>query len=658
MAIVKMSKFSLLSFKGEKERLIETLHQFENVQFINLQEKEDEDLNFFSKDSEKLKVSEVEEIQSKVKFCLEMLNKFIPKEGGLKALKEGKKTVSYEELKNIGTTTPWNEYYQELKSKETILNDIKNDSTKLKSEVDVLKPWIKLDVKFSDLNSSSLTKSFIGSIPKVSKQVFTEEFSSSFENSYLEFISEVKTELNLVAIVHKDDKIEAEKLLKKFGFNNFNGVYDGLPADIINEKTNKINELASTEESTKEQIKSYTDKRENLEIAFEYYDTMLDKAMASENFLKSNNVLAIEGWVPTDLKEKLETQIKKVVGNDYYITFEAAQEEDPEVPIKLRNNGLVRAFESITKMYSMPKYSETDPTAGLTFFYLIFFGMMLGDVGYGLLLLVGTIIGLKFFNLEEDTRNFLKFFMFLSIPTMIVGFLYGGFFGDFMKNTFPNVAWLQGYVDPGKDVVKVLIVSVAFGLVHILFGLGMKAYDYIKHGKILDVLYDVGSLYLTLLGAIGLIVSMVVELPSVVGTISKYAMILGMVLIVLTGGRESKSIGGKLGGGFYALYGITGYVGDLISYSRLMALGLAGGFVANAFNLMITLVPEGILRWIAGILIFVIGHLFNLFISALGAYVHTCRLQYVEYFGKFYEGGGKEFTPFKSKNKFINVKDK
>lgn len=658
MAIVKMSKFSLLSFKGEKERLIEALHKFENVQFINLQEKEDEDLQFFSKDSEKLRVSEVEEIQAKVKFCLDMLNKFIPKEGGLKALKEGKKTILYEELKKIGTTTPWQEYYQELKSKETVLSNLKNDITKLKAEVDILKPWIKLDTKFSDLKSSSLTDSFIGSIPKLSKQVFIEEFSSTFENSYLEFIGEVKTELNLVAIVHKDDKIEAEKLLKKFGFSSFNGLYDGLPNEIMNEKTSKINKLMATEESIKEEIKSYKDKRDKLEIAFEYYDTMLDKAKASENFLNTNNVLAIEGWVPTDLKERLETEIKKVANNDYYITFEAAKEEDPEVPIKLRNNGLVRAFESITKMYSMPKYSETDPTSGLTFFYLIFFGMMLGDVGYGLLLLIGTIIGLKFFNLEEGTKNFLKFFMFLSIPTIIVGFLYGGFFGDFMKTTFPNVAWLQGYVDPGRDVIKILLVSIGLGLIHILFGLGMKAYNYVKHGRILEIIYDVVSLYLILLGAIGLILSMAIGLPSIIGTISKYAMIIGMILIVLTGGRDSESIGGKLGGGFYSLYGITGYVGDLISYSRLMAIGLAGGFVANAFNLMTTLFPEGIIRWIAGIVIFLIGHLFNLFISALGAYVHTCRLQYVEYFGKFYEGGGKEFTPFKSKNKFINIKDK
>lgn len=227
-----------------------------------------------------------------------------------------------------------------------------------------------------------------------------------------------------------------------------------------------------------------------------------------------------------------------------------------------------------------------------------------------------------------------------------------------MRNTFPNVRLLKGFVDPGTDVVGVLLVSILFGAIHIFFGLGVKAYNYIKDGKFLDVIYDVVSMYLTILGGGGLIIASAVSgTPSIVSTISKYAMILGMLIILFTGGREMESVGGKLGQGLYSLYGLTGYVGDLISYSRLMALGLAGGFVANAFNLMITLIPPGIARIIGGILIFVIGHIFNLFISALGAYVHTCRLQYVEYFGKFYEGGGKPYTPFKSENNFVNIKD-
>lgn len=658
MAIVKMSKFSLLSFKNEKSQLLDILQRFEKVQFINLQDKEDEDLSFFSKDSDKVKASEIEEILSKVNFSLDFLNKYAPKAGGLKALKDGQKTISFNEFEKIGSSTPWQEYYEALKGKETELSNIKNEKIKLKSEIDVLMPWKKLDCSFKDLRSLETVKTFTGFIPKVSKEGFIQEFTDYFDESYLEFISEVKTDINLLAMVPVELAIECDKMLKKFGFSSFTTVNEGKASEVISSKTKLSEELTKREVAISKDILKYVEKREDLEIVYQYYSALNEKTMASDNFLKSTNILAVEGWVPTELESELEEKIKLICNEDYYLSFVDAQKEDPEVPIKLKNNKIVKAFESITEMYSLPLYSETDPTSGLTFFYLVFFGMMLADVGYGLVLFVGTLFALKMFNLDEKTKDFLRFFFLLSIPTMMVGFIYGGFFGDFMKSAFPNVRLLKGFVDPGTDVIGVLLVSILFGVVHIFFGLGVKAYNYIREGKFLDVIYDVVSVYLTILGGGGLIISAAVSgTPSIVATISKYAMILGMLIILFTGGREMESVGGKIGQGLYALYGLTGYVGDLISYSRLMALGLAGGFVASAFNLMITLIPAGIARWIGGILFFVVGHLFNLFISALGAYVHTCRLQYVEYFGKFYEGGGKAYTPFKLENKFVNIKD-
>ncbi|MEL7597975.1 MAG: V-type ATPase 116kDa subunit family protein, partial [Clostridiaceae bacterium] len=191
---------------------------------------------------------------------------------------------------------------------------------------------------------------------------------------------------------------------------------------------------------------------------------------------------------------------------------------------------------------------------------------------------------------------------------------------------------------------------IVFGVIHILVGLGMKAYVLIRDKKYIDAVFDVGLWYVSLAGIF------MMFSPNFKGT-GKVLMIIGFVGLVLTQGRDAKSIGGKIGGGIYGLYGITGYIGDIVSYSRLLALGLAGGFIANAFNLMINLIP-GSGRIIAGPIIFIGGHIFNLGINALGAYVHTSRLQYLEFFNKFYEGGGKKFTPFKSVNKFINITNK
>lgn len=205
--------------------------------------------------------------------------------------------------------------------------------------------------------------------------------------------------------------------------------------------------------------------------------------------------------------------------------------------------------------------------------------------------------------------------------------------------------------------MEILIVSIAFGIVHIYVGLGVSAYVNIRDGRPLDALFDTGFWYMTLTGAILLIVGTQVAIPNIASKISLYLMIFGMVGIVLTGGRESPSIGGKLGGGFYSLYGISSYVGDFISYSRLMALGLSGGYLASAINDMVFMLFDiNIIGVLFGIIVFVVGHLFNLFLSALSAYVHDIRLTYVEFFGKFYDGGGKAFKTLRNKSKYINIK--
>ena len=199
--------------------------------------------------------------------------------------------------------------------------------------------------------------------------------------------------------------------------------------------------------------------------------------------------------------------------------------------------------------------------------------------------------------------------------------------------------------------------SIAFGLVHIFYGLSINAYIKIRDGKFLDALYDVGFWYLALIGAIGFLLPMVIDLPAIVKTISMVIMIIGMAGIVLFGARDAASIGGRIGGGIYELYGISGYVGDFVSYSRLMALGLSGGFIASSINMMAGMVAEkGFIGIIFAAIIFIGGQLFNLGLSLLGAYVHTIRLTFVEFFGKFYEGGGVGFNLFRSNTKYINLK--
>ena len=247
-------------------------------------------------------------------------------------------------------------------------------------------------------------------------------------------------------------------------------------------------------------------------------------------------------------------------------------------------------------------------------------------------------------------RKSVKFFFYLSFSVIFWGFLYGSYFGA----TIPKMWRL---IDPSSEYNTLLIGSIAFGVVHIFVGLGIKAYMLIRDEKSLEAVYDVLFWYMALAGGIVFLIFKLKNLSPVVTQVSMWVMILGMAGIILTGGREAKSVGAKLGGGLYSLYGISSYIGDFVSYSRLMALGLSGGFIASAINMIAGMIAGNWAGMIFVPVILVFGHLFNMFLSFLGAYVHTSRLMYVEYFGKFYEGGGRPFKDFRTETKKINLKD-
>ncbi len=647
MAIVKMSKFTLFAFQSHKEKLLDSLHQFENVQFIDLQKYQEENLQSLQKDSENEKVSYVEGEQAKVKFALDLLIKHSEKEGAIKSLVKGKSTLNYEELETLAKKSNYSENYKKLKDKDNDLLEMKNEKTKINSEIEVLAPWISLDTAFNDLKSLNSSIFLMGSLPKVFKDTFREKFESEISYSYLEVISEVKDEINLIALVHKDFEDKAIEILKLYSFNAINLKYDGIVSVEVSTFKKRLEEISNKEERINIEIKNDCQYIEDFKIVYEYLSNKHIKALACKNFLKTESTVVIEGWVPTGLSKDLEDVIKVIIKDDFYLELEEATKEDDDVPILLKNNAILEPFESIISMYSLPKYSEIDPTPLMAPFYMLFFGMMLGDIGYGVVIFVVAALALKKFNLEEVQRKFVKFFLVLSIPTIVAGIVYGSFFGNLIK--------FNSLINPAEDIMTLLIISIAIGAFQIYFGLGVKGYILIRDGKQMDAVYDVLTWYFALTGAFLLLGGAQVGLSPVVIEIGKWVMITGMVTIVLTQGRENSGIGAKLGGGIYGLYGISGYIGDLVSYSRIMAIGLAGGFIASAFNMLIGMIPSPF-NIVLGAFIFVGAQTFNLLLSSLSAYVHSARLQYVEYFSKFYEGGGKAFKMFKSRNQYINVK--
>lgn len=652
MAIVKMNKFTLLAFEENKKVLLEKFQSFENVQFVDaFNEEESEQLSKLIKDNSSNEAQKIEEDLSKVKFIIETLTPFAKKDNMIKGLKEGRKSYTFKELSEIKKNSDWQELYQELKKKDSEINSNKNHISKFKSSIEELTPWTKLDVPVSSFKKLSSTKAFLGMVPQGLVESLSLELNEKYDNCYFENLGTKGKDSYIIVITPNEHISEIEKTLKSFNYSKVEIHCEGIPLDVIREYEEKIKTISENNKKIELEMKQFVDKLEDIKAVYEVYSSELLRINSTDRFLRSENIVAMEGYYPTETQNEFERILKEALGENYYLETKAADGDD--VPVQLKNNSVVEAFESITTMYSVPKYKEIDPTPLFAPFYILFFGMMLSDAGYGAVMVIGTTIALKFFNLEDEMRKSIKMFRYLGVSTIFWGAMYGSYFGDFFG--LPAL-WMK----PEKDVALLMIVAVALGLIQIFIGLGIKAYIQIRDKDYFGAFSDVFLWYVTLIGlmlwggsAFGL------ALPSAVVTVAKYAAILSMVGIVLTNGRHEASWGARLGQGFYSLYGITSYVGDLVSYTRLAALGLATGFISYAFNIMVNMVSTNIFTTILfGVLIFLVGHVFNLFINALGAYVHTCRLQYLEYFGKFYEGGGHAFEPLKYNSKYFKVVNK
>lgn len=648
MAIVKMNKFTLLAFESEKEKLLEKLQVFSNAEFINLQDEnflqENEILKDLAKDKSDSIVTKWEEYLLKIKLTMNFLERYIPKQSLIKSLSTEKISLSISELKNKVLDCNLEEILDKINKYQALLADLENEKTRLRAAVDNLTHYIGFDAPLSSLKELKHISYFLGSIPNVYEDRITDDLN----DCYIEIISKDDKETYLFALVHKEKERDILEALRNFGFTQLKHENEDTPLKSVHDYNEKVTLIDSDKFIIKERLAGYDEEMKLLKLAYEYYNNLILRGKINVNFLKTDNITLIQGWVPRDRNDKLITLIKNILGDNYYLNFEEVKEEEiDKVPVKLQNNDLNESFEAVTEMYSLPKYNDIDPTPFVTPFYLTFFGMMVADAGYGVLMLVATLIALKFFKFDDKSKKMVKFFMYLSFPTITFGLMYGSIFGDLIK--------FKSLIDTGKDFMTILVLSIVFGVIQIFLGLGIKAFVLIRMGKILQAFMDVGSWVITLVSFGGIGAGLMLNSPEL-KTVSSIFAVIGSMLIVVTQGREAKTIGGKVGQGLYELYGITSYLGDLVSYTRLMAIGLSGGSIAGAINLIIKMLPSPIGLFVIGPILFILFQTVNLLLSLLSGYVHTLRLTYVEYFSKFYEGGGKPFKPFEVQNKYINLK--
>ena len=657
MAIVKMSKFDLVVFAEQRAKVLKKLQKFKEVNFVDIELHEEN--GELSKDAvegvtkyvNNEELTHIDERLYQLSNAISLIKKYDERKTRLRDVIHGNENYTFDELAKKVLSYDWKKVSSELNKIGTQYSQIKSEISKKYMRYDEIDLWERLDVNPKELKNLKKVNTFLGTVPIKLKGTFIDGISK-LDKTYYEELKIVKDEVYYL-VISSIDESEKEKLAEVFRNSSFtveNLDIDAVPQDYKNGLQKEISELKKEKRRLKAQIKTYSEDLTDLQAVYEYMQNKKLRIVESEKLAQTENTILIKGWIPTEKVSEFEKVIKDEAGDNYYLTFTDADRDDATVPIKLKNGKVASTFENLTGMYAYPRYNEIDPTPLFTPFYILFFGMMGADVGYGLVLLLATMFVLKVVNLSSQMRKSIKFFFYLSFSVIFWGLLYGSYFGA----TIPGMWRL---VDPASQYNDLLIGSILFGVVHIFVGLAIKAYMLIRDGKSLEAVYDVLFWYMALIGGMLFLIFKLMNLSAVVANVSMWIMIAGMAGIVLTGGREAKGVGAKLGGGLYSLYGISSYVGDFVSYSRLMALGLSGGFIASAINMIAGMISGSWVGMIFIPVILIAGHLFNMFLSFLGAYVHTSRLMYVEYFGKFYEGGGKPFKDFRTENKYINLDD-
>jgi len=636
MAIVKMKKFKLFALEKDRKSLLKELQKFSYVHFVKTKE-DDESLKEIELNQD---MTIIKEKSQKVKWMLNYFSKLFPKDTKKEIDESSIKETLFVLVEQQASKYDFSNDYENLANISGEIDSNKEEIANLETYRKELSKWLNIKESLGNLKAFKTAKFFLGTVAKKNFEPLKDKLRN-FEHTYIEEISDESSQINIMLLTSNTEEKELKNELKTYSFTETNFNFDTSFTEEYEKTKSREEELKKANEKLKEKVEKLLKLIPKLLIQKEYLDNALMRETVVSNFKATDTVNVIEGYIPLDMEEEFKKIVNKNSNKSNYLEITEVDKDDEEVPILLKNSGITGLFASITQMYALPKYNEIDPTAILSIFYWIFFGMMVADFAYGLILFILSGLALMIGKFDENKRKFLKFFFALSFSTMIWGLLYGSAFGDLIK--LPTQV-----LDSSKDFMSIFILSIIFGAIHLVIALGIKAYILIKNGHFMDVIYDVFLWYLTLTSLIILLLAGRFGLSEFTKNIFIACAVIGMLGIVVFGARDAKTLVGRIGGGLYSLYGITSYIGDFVSYLRLMALGLAGGFIASAINIIVKmLVSKGILGIILGVVVFTLGQSFNIFLSFLSSYVHTSRLTYVEFFSKFYEGGGKAFKKFR-----------
>lgn len=642
MAIIKMKKLTAIVLKSDTKKVLRTLHKIGAVEISQMPLAEDAQ---YAPAEAGQALSRLENELSDVNFALSAIAKH-----------DHSKKPSYLTPKPPMTIEGLEECsakaeevaaaVAEIRSIEERLNTLKQKQARIDAQVAQLEPFASLDVPVKDIHKSKYVQTMCGFLPKDSVEQIG-SFASDFEGmAYIEMLPTTATDFYPVLVIIYGGVAEAAiARLKELSFseNRFEGF-----------ECSCAERIAELKEETAEVLAAQAEEEKVAEDAVKYKELMLEQEDYLKNAIEREsmvsklgataNVNIITGWVKEYDTERVEKVIEDI-NSASYVMFEDPSEED-SVPTCAETNKLATPFQAVTEMYDTPSYKDFDVSVILSPFYFIFFGMMMGDAAYGLIItvLMAIVIKCKKPPKGSMSRKVMGTLMICGISTFAFGVLFGSWFGE---ELFPAL-WFV----PTSNAMLMLGACLAVGVVHLIYSMIIGLIKGAKQGYFWDAWCDNGWWLLCLVAVIVIAFSMLLGDGNM--TPGLIIVAVAMAGVLFTGGRDKKGIK-KVISGLGAMYNVTGVLSDVLSYARIFGMSLATGVIGHVFNTLAIMLfgGEGILFKIIGTVfgvgIIIVGHVFNLAINSLGSFVHSCRLQYIESFPKFFEGGGRAFKPLKYK---------
>ncbi|MEH2941064.1 V-type ATP synthase subunit I [Lawsonibacter sp. JLR.KK007] len=644
MAIEKMKHLRMVAMASDREDLLRKLQHMGCVEIVQPEADPEAPLwaSLARPDTGGLAAAHEEQLQAE--RALEVLKRYAPAKSGFLAPRP---SVPEKDLLNPEQTRQGMSLAQEVHGLDRRLSAIRAEQTKLEAQKEALRPWLNLDLPL-ETGSTPQVVFQLGTLPASLPMNQAEgEVQAAGELAELTEVSASRESHYCTLVCHASQGDAVLETLKNLGWSRANlRDWTGTAAENLKRLEQETRALKEEASSIEEKLSGMGDRNAPLQKMADLACINVSREEARSRLMDTGETFLLEGWVPSERWPALERELSA-----YPCAVEAADpapEEYPQVPVKLKNNWFTKPLNMVTDMYSLPAYGSLDPNPLMAPFFILFYGMMMADMGYGLIMMLASVVVIKKAKPDGATMRYMMPLLGLcGVSTFLWGAATGGFFGDLIPQLVqlmnPGSTFaLPKLFDPLDKAVNVLVGALVLGVVQIFTGMAVSMYKQIKAGETMAALCGEGAWFLVFILAGAAAVSGQI-IPCVAAI---------LVVLALTQGYGKKGIVGKLMGIAGSLYNnVTGYFSDILSYSRLMALMLAGAVTAQVFNTLGAMTGNVI----AFFIIAMVGNALNFALNILGCFVHDMRLQCLEYFGRFYEDGGKPFRPLDLDTKYYKV---